>query len=121
MSTLPPLLETYEEARLLLEAKGWGIAQAADHLSELPGMKRFHISHTKLSKKTKPGADNLIEPEVAAAVEGMPTWRGHERKTEIVTSGLLARRGAPPPSAGQRIAQRAFRLLRRLAERFGRA
>src|SRR4051812_12186053 len=30
------LLETYEEARLLLEAKGWGIAKAAEHLSELP-------------------------------------------------------------------------------------
>src|SRR4051794_39364644 len=115
------LLETYEEARLLLEAKGWGIAKAAEHLSELPEMARFHISHTKLSKKTTPGADNPIEPEVAAAVEGMPTWRGHERKTEIVTNGLLARRGAPPPPASQRIAQRAFRFLRRLAERFGRA
>src|SRR3954466_9036778 len=114
------LLEMYEEARLLLEAKGWGIAKAAEHLSELPEMARFHISHTKLSKKTTPGADNPIEPEVAAAVEGMPTWRGHERKTEIVTNGLLARRGAPPPPASQRIAQRAFRFLRRLAERFGR-
>src|SRR5436190_11045482 len=115
------LLETYEEARLRLEAKGWGIAKAAEHLSEMPEMARFHISHTKLSKKTTPGADNPIEPEVAAAVEGMPTWRGHERKTEIVTNGLLARRGAPPPPASQRIAQRAFRFLRRLAERFSRA
>jgi hypothetical protein len=72
MNPLPPLLETYEDARLLLEAKGWGIAKAAEHLSELPGMARFHISHTKLSKKTTPGADNPIEPEVAAAVEGDP-------------------------------------------------
>jgi hypothetical protein len=115
------LLETYEEARLLLEAKGWGIAKAAEHLSELPEMARFHISHTKLSKKTTPGADNLIEPEVAAAIEAMPTWRGHERKTEIVISGLLARHGAPPPPASQRLGQRAFRFLRQLAERFGRA
>ena len=115
------LLETYEEARLLLEAKGWGIAKAAEHLSELPEMARFHISHTKLSMKTKPGADNAIEPEVAAAVEGLETRRGYERQTEIVTAGLRARHGAPPPPASQRIAQRAFRFLRRLAERFSRA
>jgi hypothetical protein len=120
MEPTPPLLETYEEGRLLLEAKGWGIAKAAEHLSELPGMARFHISHTKLSKKTTPGADNPIEPEVAAAIEAMPTWRGHERKTEIVIKGLLARHGAPPPSASQRIGQRASRFLRGLAERFGR-
>jgi hypothetical protein len=37
MNTLPPLLETYEEARLLLEAKGWVITKAAEHLSEMPG------------------------------------------------------------------------------------
>ncbi len=121
MSTLPPLLETYEEARLLLEAKGWGIAKAAEHLSELPGMARFHISHNKLSTKTKPGAHNAIEPEVAAAVEGLETRRGYERQTEIVTAGLRARHGARPPPARQRVDQRAFRLLRRLAERFGRA
>jgi hypothetical protein len=112
MNTLPPLLETYEEARLLLEAKGWGIAKAADHLSELPGMARFHISHNKLSMKTKPGADNAIEPEVAAAVEGMPTWRGHERKTEIVTRGLLALHGDPP---SEEVEQLAAELRERLA------
>jgi hypothetical protein len=121
MTPLPPLLETYEEARLLLEAKGWGIAKAAEHLSELPGMARFHISHNKLSTKTKPGAHNPIEPEVAAAVEGLETRRGYERQTEIVTAGLRARHGARPPPARQRIDQRAFKFLRRLAERFGRA
>jgi hypothetical protein len=120
MEPLPPLLETYEEARLLLEAKGWGIAKAAEHLSDLPGMARFHISHTKLSLKSKPGAANAIEPEVAAAVEGLETRRGYERQTEIVTTGLLARHGARPPPARQRIDQRAIRFLRRLAERFGR-
>jgi len=120
MNPLPRLLETYEEARLLLEAKGWGIAKAAEHLSEMRELARFHISHTKLSIKTKPGADNAIEPEVAAAVEGLETRRGYERQTEIVTTGLLARHGAPSPASGQRIGQRAFGFLRRLAERFGR-
>src|SRR4051794_13461011 len=109
METLPHLLETYEEARLLLEAKGWGIAKAAEHLSELPGMARFHISHTKLSMKTKPGAANPIEPEVATAVEGMETRRGYERQTEIVTTGLLARHGAPPLPARQRPRPRGLR------------
>lgn len=40
MSTLSPLLETYEEARLLLEAKGWGVARAAEHLSEMRELAR---------------------------------------------------------------------------------
>ena len=69
MSTLPPLLETYEEARLLLEAKGWGVAKAAEHLSEMRELARFHISHPKLSKRTAPGSKFPIEPEVAAAVD----------------------------------------------------
>src|SRR5688572_1441986 len=69
---------------------------AAEHLSELPEMARFHISHTKLSKKTTPGANNAIEPEVAAAVEGLETRVGYERQTEIVTAGLLALHGDPP-------------------------
>jgi hypothetical protein len=122
-TTLPPLLETYEEARLLLEAKGWAITKAAEHLAEMPEMAPFHISHTKLSRKTTRGADKPkpIEPDVAAAVEGMKTWPGCERKTEIVIQGLLARRGARPLPASLRLGQRAFRFLRRLAERFGRA
>jgi len=117
----PPLLETYEEARLLIVAKGWAITKAAEHLREKPELAPFHISHTKLSRKTTPGADKPIEPEVAAAVEALKTWPGHERKAEIVIAGLLARRGARPLSARQRIAQRAFRFLRQLADRFGRA
>ena len=36
---MPPLLETYEEARLLLGAKGLGVGEAAEHLSELPGVR----------------------------------------------------------------------------------
>jgi hypothetical protein len=75
-------------------------------------MARFHISHTKLSLKTKPGTDNAIEPEVAAAVEGMPTWRGHERKTEIVTRGLLALHGDPP---SEEVEQLAAELRERMA------
>src|SRR3954469_1771863 len=122
MSTLPPLLETYEEARLLLEAKGWGIAKAAEHLSEMGDLARFHISQAKLSKRTIPGSAFPIEPEVAAAVEGLETRRGYERQTEIVTSGLLARHGESPairepPSVSRRV----VRFLRELAQRLGRA
>jgi hypothetical protein len=95
MEPTPRLLETYEEARLLLEAKGWGIAKAAEHLSEMRELARFNISQTKLSKRTTPGSKVPIEPEVAAAVEGMQTWRGYERQVEIVTKGLLALHGDP--------------------------
>src|SRR5437868_2329820 len=122
MDTLPPLLETYEEARLLLEAKGWGIAKAAEHLSELPDMARFHLSHTKLSHKTKPGSAFPIEPEVAAAVEGLETWRGYEQQTEIVTTGLRARRGTRPAvQVPPSVRQRVMRALRKLAQRLARA
>jgi len=119
MSTLPPLLETYEEARLLLEAKGWGLAKAAEHLREMGELARFHISHPKLSNKTKPGSKFPIEPEVAAAVEGMQTWRGYERQTEIVAAGLRAAH-AGRPTARLPAHRRAWRFLRKLAERFGR-
>jgi hypothetical protein len=119
MSTLPPLLETYEEARLLLEAKGWGLAKAAEHLREMRELASFHISHPKLSNKTKPGSKFPIEPEVAAAVEGMQTWRGYERQTEIVAAGLRAAH-ADRPAARLPALQRAWRFLRRLAARVGR-
>ena len=122
MTPLPRLLETYEEARLLLEAKGWGIAKAAEHLSEMRELARFHISQAKLSKKTTPGSAFPIEREVAAAVEGMETRVGYERQTEIVTEGLLARHGAPPVAdVPAKAHQRAFRFLRKLVERFRRA
>ena len=96
MRSLPRLLETYEEARLLLEAKGWGLAKAAEHLSEMQEMARFHISQTKLSKKTTPGSKFPIEPEVTAAVQGMETRAGYEQQTEIITRGLFALHGDPP-------------------------
>src|SRR5213075_1155702 len=84
---------------------------------------RFHISHNKLSTKTKPGAHHPIEPEVAAAVEGMETRRGYERQTEIVAAGLRAAHG-DRPAAGVRARlparQRAWRFLRKLTERVGR-
>jgi len=119
MRPLPRLLETYEEARLLLEAKGWGIAKAAEHLSEMPEMARFHISHNKLSRKTTPGSAFPVEPEVAAAVEGMETRVGYERQTEIVAAGLRAAHG-DRPAARLPAVQRAWRFLRKLAARIGR-
>jgi len=119
MNALPPLLETYEEARLLLEAKGWGLAKAAEHLREMGELARFHISHPKLSNKTKPGSKFPIEPEVAAAVEGMQTWRGYEHQAELVSAGLRAAH-AGRPAARLPAVQRAWRFLRKLAQRFGR-
>jgi len=124
MSTLPPLLESYEEARLLLEAKGWGVAKAAEHLSEMRELARFHISHPKLSKRTAPGSKFPFEPEVAAAVEGMETRIGYERQTEIVTAGLLAAH-SDQPAAGVRAClpagQRVSKFIRKFAVRFGRS
>ncbi|HEY8211819.1 MAG TPA: hypothetical protein VIG99_30265 [Myxococcaceae bacterium] len=93
---MPPLLETYEEARMLLEAKGWGVSAAAEHLAEMPGLASFNISQATLSRKTTPGSKFPIEPEVAAAVEALETRVGYERQTEIVTKGLLALHGDPP-------------------------
>jgi len=96
MRPLPRLLETYEEARLLLEAKGWGVAKAADHLFALPGLGGFNLSSSSFCRKTAPGTKFTIEPEVAAAVQGMETRVGYERQTDIITRGLLALHGEPP-------------------------
>ncbi|HYV48717.1 MAG TPA: hypothetical protein VFA20_27855 [Myxococcaceae bacterium] len=93
---MPRLLETYEEARLLLEAKGWGVSKAADHLFALPGLAGFNLSSSSFSRKTAPGSKFTIEPEVAAAVEGLETRVGFERQTEIIIRGLLALHGDPP-------------------------
>jgi len=97
MSTL---LETYEDARLLFVAKGWGMRQVQQHLSELAELARFRLTHTRLCQYTKAGANKRIEPEVAAAMEGLPTWHGYERQTEIVTKGLLALHGDPSVDVG---------------------
>src|SRR5688572_9412283 len=96
MRPTPRLLETYEEARLLLEAKGWGVAKAADHFSETPGLAGFNLSQASLSRKTSAGANHPIEPEVAAAIEALETWGRYQRQTEIVTAGLRAVHGDPP-------------------------
>src|SRR5262249_49138860 len=96
MTPLPRLLETYEEARLLFEAKGWGLTKAALHLSEMPVLKPFHISHPKLSERATTGSKFPIEHEVAIAIEGMETRVGYERQAEIVTAGLRAIHGDPP-------------------------
>jgi len=95
----PPLLKTYQEARLLWEAKNWKLTGVADELGEKPELKRFHISHTKLSKKTTSERPSPIEPEVAAAIEALETRPGCERQVEIVTRGLLALHGAAPVPA----------------------
>jgi len=95
MKPAPPLLESYEEARLLLGAKGWVLSKAALEFAEKPELKRFKFTQPNLSRKTVPGSNLPIEPEVAAAVESMKTWPGYERQTEIVTKGLLALHGDP--------------------------
>src|SRR5690349_10748988 len=67
MKPIPRLLQTYEEARLLFESKGWGLAKATDYLSELPELKGIKLSQASFSRKTTQGCSVPIEPEVAAA------------------------------------------------------
>jgi len=87
----PHLLETYGDARLLMAAKGWGLEKGGREVASKPGMKkRYGLSQSTFSKKTKPGLKVPIEPEVAAVVENLKTWHGYERQAEIVTRGLLA-------------------------------
>ena len=93
---IPALLRTYEEARLLMEAKGWGLAKAAEHLAAQPELKKFKVSQASLSRKTSPRVTFPIESEVAAAIEGLETQNGYERLAGVVTAGLRAVHGAPP-------------------------
>jgi len=96
MEATLPLLESYEEARLLWVAKGWLLTKAALELAEKPELKPFNLTQPHLSRRTAPGSNLPIEPEVAAAVQGMKTWPGYERQAEIVTRGLLALHGTRP-------------------------
>src|SRR3954468_11890725 len=100
MSTLPPLLETYEDARLLFEAKGWGLNKVAAELAQLAELARFHLNPTKLSQISRAGANRRIEPEVAAAIEALPTWPAYKRQAEVGTKGLLALHGDPSVDVG---------------------
>jgi len=102
----PPLLKTHQEARLLWEAKDWKLTGVAAELGEKPDLKRFHITHTKLSKKSRAGRPSPIEPEVAAAVEALETRPGCERQVEIVIRGLLALHGVAPVPAPAPVATR---------------
>jgi len=105
MTATPPLLKTYQDARLLWEAKNWKLTGVSDELGEKTELKRFHISHAKLSKKTTSGSPTPIEPEVAAAVQNLETRPGYERQVEIVTRGRLALQGAAPGGMGVRTAR----------------
>jgi len=129
MKPIPRLLETYEEARLLLEAKGWGLAKASDHLAELPELASFNLSQASLSRKTAAGSKFSIESEVAASVQSLETRVGYERQTDIVTRGLLALHGEPPIVDVDRLAkelrehlspsQLALKLVEALEEKSG--
>ena len=91
-----PLLETYEEARLLLTAKGWAFSKAAEQLQAMEKLSGFPVSQASLTHRTSPGSNYPIESEVAAAVEGMETLGGYDWQAEIVTAGLRAVHGDPP-------------------------
>jgi hypothetical protein len=111
------LLETYEDARLLFEAKGWGLNKVAAELAQLAELARFHLNPTKLSQISRAGANRRIEPEVAAAIEGLPTWPSYERQTEIVTKGLLALHGDPSVDVGPVVAAELPGALKEALER----
>jgi hypothetical protein len=91
-----PLLWTYEEARLLLEAKGWGITKAAAALSKKPELTDFDVSQASLSRNTSGGKRIAIEPEVAIAIEALETQNWYQGRTEIVIAGLRALHGSSP-------------------------
>lgn len=96
MKPMPPLLQTYGEARLMIQAKGWPIEKAAEHLSEQSGLEGIHLSHAVISRKSSKGGDIPLEPELAAAIERMGTQRWHEKRAAIVEAGLRALHGEPP-------------------------
>ena len=92
----PRLLKTYEEARLLLEARGHGLAKATGHLQSLEELEGFAVSHAVFSTKTSKGRVVPIEPEVAVAIEGMEALPWYVRRGKIVEAGLRAVHGEPP-------------------------
>src|SRR5690349_17880498 len=91
-----PLLQTYEEARLLWEAKGWGITKVAEHLTKKPELHDFDVLQSTLSRNTSEGKRVPIEPEVAIAIEALETQNWYQGRTEIVIAGLRALHGRSP-------------------------
>lgn len=91
-----PLLQTYEEARLLWDAMGWGITKVAEHLTSLPEMTDFDVSQSTLSRNTSPGRRVPIEPEVALAIEALKPVNGFEGRTDIAVAGIRALHGRAP-------------------------
>lgn len=91
-----PLLQTYEEARLLWEAKGWGITKVAEYLTKKPELHNFDVSQSTLSRNTSEGKRVPIEPEVALAIEALETQNWYQGRTEIVIAGLRALHGRSP-------------------------
>ena len=74
--------------------------KVAAELAGLAELARFHLNPSKLSQISRAGANKRIEPEVAAAVEGLKTWPSYERQAEIVTKGLMALHGDPSVDVG---------------------
>jgi len=50
MEAIPPLLRDYQEARWLIEAKGWALTKAAEHLAAMPELAGFQLSQTTFTR-----------------------------------------------------------------------
>jgi len=101
------LLERFDEARLLLDAKGWTLEGVAGEIKEQvekqraegkqPALAEFEYSQATLSQLS--GTSRPVPPPLAELIEQLKTLPGRERATEIVETGLRVLRGQPAPQS----------------------
>jgi len=98
------LLDTYEEARLLWEAKGWTLEGVASELKEAKDFPDdLRLSGPTLQRHSV-NAKPLPSP-IAKVVEGLKPFASYKRQAEIVEMGLRFLKGLPVQSAPQEVAR----------------
>ena len=108
-AALAVLLQTYDEARLLWEAKGWTMEDVADELTSDKALKdelqdqKLDLSQASLSRKSTKG-EPLPRP-VAEAIQRLATRPTREHLTGIVELGLKATRGQSTNQDPRAVAQ----------------
>jgi hypothetical protein len=108
---LMALVQRWDEARLLWEAKGYSIdevsavvqAQVAE--GKRPQLANLELSESTVARRTR--SNRAVPKGLDELVEELSTKPGRERETEVVEAGLRVLRGKPPRSKNepQEIAQ----------------
>ncbi len=81
---------TFEEGRLLWEAKGWDLERLSDEIAafvkDKPDLKKFEYSASTLQRRSV--TDRYMPRPISELIEALKVHPGREHLTEIVETGL---------------------------------